>query len=481
MKNIIRKAMLGVAILLILLLAYGIYFIYHDVAPIGAGYKAKLLCSAVFVAKRDPATVQAEELSPQVNPLLHFVSAEVDYEAKTATARAFGLVKRTAAFREGLGCTVLPVGWTRDDLKPARVATEILPADPAKTPWPTGDRGAVGALPPGVDAKRLAAAVDGAFVETDLKHPKRTRAVVVVYKGRIIAERYGPGFTKDTPQHGWSMSKSVTNALAGILVREGKIDIDAPAPVKEWKSPGDPRSAITISHMLRMSSGLDFHTDLSPVGDRQKQLFGAIDVAASSVQPKLLTPPGTFWEYSNANPLTIQKIFHETLGDNAYAAFPRQALFNRIGMRNTVIEPDPYGTYIGSSFTWATPRDWARLGILFLNDGVWEGKRVLPAGWVAFTRAPAPADPRKHYGAFFWLNADNSAESAAKKASPPEPPFPELPKDAFFAMGMWDQKVTIIPSCDLVVVRMGLTHTDGAFDTGKFIRGILDSIGKPAK
>ena len=416
-----------------------------------------------------------------MNPLLRFVSADVDYRAKSATARAFGLVKRTAVYREGLGCTVLPVGWTREDLKPARGYTTVLPADPEGVPWPTGDMGAAGTVPPGVDAGRLKAAVDDAFIETDAKHPKRTRSVVVVYKGRIIAERYSPGFTKDTPQHGWSMSKSITNALVGILSGRGTVAMHRPALVKEWRSPGDPRGAITPAHLIRMSSGLDFHHDLSPLGERQKQLFGGIDVGATSVARKLIAPPGTRWEYANANPLTLHKIMREALGDERYLAFPREALFNRLGMRSAVIEPDPYGTLIGSSFGWASARDWARLGLLYLNDGVWEGKRVLPAGWVAFTRAPAPADPMKHYGAFFWLNADNSAENAAKKASPPEPPFPELPKDAFFAMGMWDQKVTIIPSYDLVVVRMGLTHTEGAFDTGKFIRGILDSIKAPAK
>jgi len=477
MKNIFRYVVRGVVLLFLIALGYAVYFVYWQVAPIAAGYKSKLLCSAVFVAGRPGESVLAEELSPKVNPLLYLVSTEVDQEWKSASATAFGMVTRTAVFREGLGCTIVPPGWRKEDLKPAKGYVAVTPEDPEKVPWPTGDLNASGPFPPGINAKKLAAAVEDAFAETDSKRPRRTRAVVVVYKGHIIAERYAPGFTKDTPQHGWSMSKSVTNAMVGILVGEGKINIDAPAPVKEWKTPGDPRSTLTISHLMRMSSGLDFHTDVSIVGDRQKQLFGAIDVASSSVAPKLLTPPGTLWEYSNANPLTVCKIIREKLGGgDAYFAFPRTALFNRLGMRSAVIEPDPYGTLIGSSFTWATPRDWARLGLLYLNDGVWEGARIIPKGWVAYSRTPAPADPMKHYGAFFWLNADNSKENVARKKSPPEPPFAELPRDAYFAVGMWDQKVTIIPSRDLVVVRMGLTHEDGAFDTGKFVGDILDAI-----
>jgi len=483
MKKWVRYTVRILSGIVLLLLCWAVYFVYWQLAPIAAGYKAKLMCSAVFVANRQEKTILAEELSP-VNKFLSFVSTAVDYNEKTATATAFGLVKRTAVYRECLGCTILPDGWRKEDLKQQVSCKDVLPADPEKTSWPTGDLNAVGPIPPGVDAKKLEAAVASAFAESDPDRPKRTRGVVVVYKGRIIAERYAPGFTKDTPQHAWSMSKSLTNTLTGILVGEGKLDINAPAPVKEWQAPGDPRSAITLSHLLRMSGGFDFHTDMSLVGDRQKMLFGAVDVGASAVAPKLLYPPGTYWEYSNANPHTIWKVIHEKLGGgDEYFSFSRKALFNRIGMRSALIEPDPYGTFMGAAFAWATPRDWARLGLLYLNDGVWEGKRILPEGWVAYSITPAPADKMKHYGAFLWLNADNSAENIArKKLSLSEPPFSELPRDAYFFWGMWDQTVTIIPSCELVLVRMGLTHVDGAFKTGKFVGDIIAALGRnPAK
>lgn len=473
-----RKLAGGLLIVCACALLGGGYYLLTQIAPIGAGYKAKILCSAVFVAKRAPESVYREELSSEVNPLLTFVSTAIDVENRSVTAKAFGLVKRKALYREGCGCTIVPAGRENEALWPRQGYLEVEPHDPERVPWPTGDLHATGVLPAEVDAGLLSQALTDAFSEPDSTRLRRTRAVVVVYRGKIIAERYAPGFTKDTPQHGWSMSKSITSALIGILVGQGKLTLAHPAPIQAWRGRDDERARITIDHLLRMSSGLDFHHDLSPVGDRQRQLFGGIDVAANAINRPLSAAPGTQWEYSNANPIILCRIMRAAVGgsDAAYFAFPRRALFNAIGMRSAIIEPDPYGTFIGSSFVWASARDWARFGLLYLQDGVWEGKRILPTGWVAYTRTPAPADQRLHYGALFWLNVGNTRENALKKQAPDEPPYPRLPQDTYFAVGIYDQKIAIIPSRNLVIVRLGLTHTLGAFDTETFIAQVLRAI-----
>jgi CubicO group peptidase (beta-lactamase class C family) len=280
------------------------------------------------------------------------------------------------------------------------------------------------------------------------------------------------------------MTKSITSALIGILVGQGKLKVDEPAPIEEWKKPGDPHGKITVEHLLRMSAGFDFHHDMNPTGQRQQALFGGIDSVAYSVRCPLEVEPGTRWEYANANPHCLLKLIRDIVGKEDiadYISFPRRALFNRIGMRSAIIEPDPYWNFIGTSFGWATARDWARFGLLYLNDGVWEGKRILPEGWVAYTRTPAPADPLKHYGALFWLNA--GAEefkdiTPEKKGERNVPPFPRLPADAFFPIGHDGKRVAIIPSKKLVVVRLGLSRVDKSWDYEGFLADIIDAIGE---
>jgi len=475
----LRKILLGLGIVLVLLLGCAAYFILGKVAPIGAGYKAKMLCSYLFVSERELPSIMENDLEP-FNPLLGLVNTEIDYERKAVTATAFGLVKRRAVFNERLGCTLVSPSLEPDEPQFPSLDIEPEPANPETIPWPTGDLNATVSFPE-VDAEKIEAALEKEFSEPDPAKPRRARAVVVVYKGKIIGERYAPGFGRDMPMHGWSMTKSITNAMIGILVGQGAFGVDDPAPISEWKSPGDPRGRITIDHLLRMSAGFDFHHDVSPVGQRQQALFGAIDSTAYSVACPLDAEPGKRWEYANANPHSLWRIVRDTVGgsDEDYLTFPRRALFNKIGMRSAIIEPDPYGNLIGTSFGWATARDWARFGLLFLNDGVWEGERILPEGWVDYTRTPAPAAEYKHYGALFWLNA-----AAGEFTKTPEqaidyrntPPFSSIPKDAYFAMGHEGKIVAIIPSRDLVVVRLGLSRSNETWDYEGFLADILAAI-----
>jgi CubicO group peptidase (beta-lactamase class C family) len=485
MKPLAKKIGFGLFFFVILLFGLLAYFVLGRLAPIGAGYKAKMLCSCRFVQNRETASILQHDLEP-FNPLLKYVDGVVDEERKTVTSTAFGLVTRTAVFRNNLGCTLLPAGFEKT-LPDYPGHVEPFPGHPEKTPWPMGDLDAVGPVPSEVDAGKLAAALDREFSEPDPQKPRRARAVVVVFQGNIIAERYAPGFTRDTPLHGWSMTKSITNALVGILVGEGKLNVDAPAAIQEWQAPGDPRGKITVAHLLRMSAGFDFHHDLNPTGQRQQSLFGGIDSVAHSVRCPLEVAPGTRWEYANANPHSLWRLIRDIAGKDHvddYISFPRRALFHRIGMRSAVIEPDPYGNFIGTSFGWATARDWARFGLLYLNDGVWEGRRILPEGWVAYTRTPAPADPLKHYGALFWLNAGGGQNfsniSTTQKGERNVPPFARIPADAFFAVGHDGQRIAIIPSRDLVVVRLGLSRVEETWDYEGFLADILDAIGEPA-
>ncbi len=476
MKKWMKRIAVVLGVLIILFGGLTAYF-RAKIAPIGAGYKAKMLCSYLFVSGRELESIVASDLEP-FNPMLAVVDAEVNDENKSVTATTMG-VTRTAVFNECLGCTIIPASSSAGQLRFASACVEPEPANPEAVGWPTGDMNATGIFPMEIDETRLQAALDKEFSEPNPKKPRRARAVVVVYKGRIIAERYAPGFDGTTPMHGWSMTKSITNALIGVLVGQGKLSVHDLAPIAEWRSARDSHNKITIDHLLRMSGGFDFHHDVSPAGQRQRGLFGAIDSTAYSIACPLEVEPGSRWEYANANPHALWRIIRDTVGEADYPTFPRRALFNKIGMRSALIEPDPYGNFIGTSFGWATARDWARFGLLFLNDGVWGSERILPEGWVAYTRTPAPAAQYKHYGALFWLNAGAKKFphlTPEQKSGRNTPPFASLPEDAYFAMGHDGQAIAIIPSREVVIVRLGLSRSDETWDYEGFVGDILAAI-----
>ena len=467
MKSFVKKVLLGLVIVIALLLGYMAYYASKN-GPIGTGYTAKILCSSVFVSMRDPEAVLNEDLAIARK---NFISAEVDYEGKSVTASIMGLIKRCAIFREGLGCTLI-IGTSEDALrKQAVVDRKRLPRETTGLPWPTGDLISTEELPPGMGTQALNAARDEAFSEPDPDRPRRTRAVVVVYDGHIIAERYAPGFSQETALIGWSMTKSVTSALTGILVGQGKLSIEGRAPVPEWSGPGDPRRAVTLDHLLRMSSGLEFleEYESNPRSDCNVMLFASHDAAAYAIDKPLEAEPGSKWSYSSGTTNIISRIIRHAVGgtDADYLAFPRRELFDKIGMRSVIIEPDPSGTFLGSSNMYATARDWARFGLLYLQDGAWEGERILPEGWVEYTRTPTPhAPPDKPYGAQFWLNTGEK-----------ERWLPSLPADLYSARGYEGQYITIIPSRKTVVVRLGcaVDHKD-SWDHESFIASILKAV-----
>jgi CubicO group peptidase (beta-lactamase class C family) len=454
-----------------LFVGFAVYFLWR-IALIGAAYKAKTLCSSVFISRRDPESVLSQDLLVDGLSRLKYIDADIDYEEQSVTAKILVLAKRKAIFRPGLGCTLVIDSSEEEIRSQANPLGGFLHPIRQEQPWPAGELVVTEKLPPEVDVSRLREAVDEAFSEPDPDQPRRTRAVVVVYKGRIIAERYAEGFSHETSLIGWSMTKSVINALTGILVREGKLAIHDQTLLAEWRDPGDPRSDITLDQLLRMTSGLEFAEDYSnPLKDVVFMLLGTGDMGAYAASKPLQAKPNSRWHYSSGNTNIIARIIRDAIGgtDADYFALPRRALFDRIGMHSAVIEPDARGTFVGSSFMYATARDWARFGLLYLQDGVWKGERILPEGWVEYSVRPTSQSPEGEYGAHFWLQVPLSVKNEAI-------PTPSLPPDMYTAAGHEGQFVTIIPSRKLVVVRLGLSRLPGSWDHGPFLAGILEAI-----
>jgi len=429
---------------------------------------AKLLCSGVFVVGRDADEFIANDLSRGAGPGIPTwdeIEVDVDRENDRVTLSVDGAPPRTAVYHGDQGCTLLTAGETAVHFTP--VTIESPSPDPATQDWPMGDRLPAG-FPDVVDVDALNRALDRAFDDTLNRVPQKTRAMVVVYRGRIVGERYAEGFDINTRHISWSMGKSITAALVGIPVGDGHFAVTDPAPIPEWQGADDPRSAIRIAHLLRMSGGLDFDTGSLGDGTIYTELdhhryvyFGAPNVFSYSIERPLAFEPGDTWRYRNCDPLALGKIVRATVEaeGGAYNRFPYDALFHRIGMRNMVLEVDPWGNFIMTGFDYGTARDWARFGLLHLWDGVWQGERILPEGWVDFVRAPAPAHPGKGYGGLFWLNAGGR--------------FGTLPEDLFWPAGHMGQVCMISPSRDLVVVRLGHS-AEGGFDP--YIERVMGEI-----
>jgi CubicO group peptidase (beta-lactamase class C family) len=438
-----------------------------------AGWKAGAACSAIFLGGRAFADVLVDELGGLPPGAAAIPDPVVDFETRTVAVRhAADRPPRLAVYRDGMGCTTLPAGATLGDAAALpRTAPVALEGDPARIPWPDGDRIPEEPAADAVDRARLERVLAAAFDGETYGERTKTIGVVVVERGRLVGERYRPGFGAHVPYRTWSVAKSLTNALVGILVGEGRLRVDEPAPIPEWPAPGDPRSRIRVEHLLHMSSGLERSGAVSyPV------YFGGADSIAEITSAPLEVEPGTRWLYANRDTLLLVRAMRRVIGDDAaYLAFPRRALFDRIGMRSTVPEVDWRGNFVLSSQVSSTARDLARFGLLYLRDGVWNGERILPEGWVAYTREPAPARRTglsalwsyglaglAGYGAQFWLLGG----------------IPFVPDDAYSALGSRGQCVTIVPSRDLVVVRTGLDaeYDDVFWRQDRFLRDVIGAL-----
>ncbi len=455
------KRWLGIAfilvIILLLALLVGGYGYMLPTFKVATGYTAKVICSNHYITGQSIDVAMAE--LPD-NPLVPFLRAELDDEKKALSATLWGwAAKQKAIYRPGLGCTLLAGEGPFETRSPH--FPPPAPPNP-NLPWPAGEAVELAPNP------ALEAVLDDAFAEPDPANPqRRTRAILVVKDGQIIAERYANGYDRRTRFLGWSMTKSVTHALLGVLVREGLLDIHQPAPVPEWASPDDPRHAITTDQLIRMSSGLEFVEDYSDLSVGVTQmLYNTSDMAAYAANMPLAAPPDTVWNYSSGTANILSRIIRDLVGGDVtdYWGFPRRALFDPINMTSAVIEPDASGTFVGSSYMYATARDWARFGLLYLQDGVWNGRRILPEGWVDYARTPTPPS-QGEYGALWWLNRGSGEHKEWEGA----------PDDAYAAEGHDGQYVVVIPSRNMVIVRLGVSR-GGAWDEAAFLRDVLAAV-----
>jgi len=411
------------------------------------------LSSGLWVVGREYQRTPEEVLAQDIAPFPYFGWADdfeydVDRDRHLVTVTAPGAPSRSARYTGDQGSTILPRGASDVFFDPVTVPRNL--PDAASTAWPMGDRGATEPVP-GVDTKAVEAALDWAMEQED----QNTRAFVVAYRGKIIGERYAEGWTKETPQISWSQGKSITATLIAILIQQGLLELDQPAPIAEWQGENDPRQQIRIRDLLQMSSGLDF-TNLgfrgpeSLIADNEhmRVYFDAVNVFEHVVSQPLKVPPGTRNAYLNSDPLSLGRIIRDTVEASGedYLTFPQRALFDRIGIRSAVLETDAWGNFILSGYDYLSARDWVRFGLLYLNDGVWQGERILPEGWTEFVATPAPADESKNYGGMFWLNLP--------------PRMDRVPKDTYWAAGFMGQVTMVIPSRELVVVRMGPSPGD---------------------
>ena len=428
-----------------------------------AGF-AKVMCSAVFITGLDP-DFAAENVGYFTAPYemrAKLGKPVVNREHKQVHVAVPGGVTRTAVYLGDQGCVTLPVGKEWVSFKPV-VLKSSLP-DASKQAWPTGDVLPDDPPPSEIDMAKVKEAVDAAFDPPEGK----TAALVVTWKGRLIAERYAPGITAQTPLESWSMGKSVTATLMGVLIQQSAYELWQPAPIPEWQEGNDLRSEIRIADLLQMSSGLRIKAledpDYDPTGTYPDHLYlytGGVDSFHYAATRPLQWLPGKVGRYRNTDPVLTNYLIRlavEKRGEE-YLSFPRRALFDKLGMRTMVLETDPFGNFLSQGYEFASARDWARLGNLYLQKGVWNGERILPEGFVKFVSTLAPAwvaDQNPVYGGFFWINGDGS--------------YP-VPRSAYFMSGAGGQKTMIMPSHELVVVRLG--HFKGADEGVKSFKKTL--------
>lgn len=427
---------------------------------IAAGYKALTMCSAMFIGGRTQAQVEALELTgtyPEYDKLLPTLTADIrrgsGVSGQVAVPFDSALPPRAADWVWERGCELRPIG--ADD-RPVVITSIRVPGrwfgnrfQPLPRVWPLGDEGIVPDSGPAI-----ASAIASAFTSTG----PRTTGVVVVANGKIVAERYADGFGPFTANRTWSVAKSLTGTLVGAAIQQGLAKTAAPANIPEWTD-GDPRRAITLDQLIHMASGLHSATN----GSRTDAVyFGGTAVTEETVAWPLEVKPGTRFRYANNDILLAMRSLRASMGDQRYATFPDDALFKPLGMRHTVAERDWKGNYILSSQVWSTARDLARFGMLYLNDGVWDGKRILPEGWVKYVATPSGPQPEGEfgYGATFWLMNKS----------------PGVPADTFAAFGNRGQYVVIVPSRKVVIVRRGEDATGARFDIARFTADVLAAL-----
>ena len=408
-----------------------------------AGYSAKNTASSVFVANR---TLEFTDKTDNNFSPVNLADDTIDAENKTATSSAFGLLTRKAIFREGLGAVLT---LDEDDEKATYLKPLREKAD-NNTPYPYGNAPQQDTVFSNVNYEKINETVASVFEKN------KSRAVVVVYKDQIIAEKYAEGFTKDSRILGWSMTKSILSTVFGVMQFQGKINVFDKAPIDSWQN--DERKNITIHNLLQMNSGLEWDENYDKISDATKMLFLERDMTKMQAEKPLTGKINASWNYSSGTSNLLSGIVREQFNTHQeYVDYWYTDLIDKIGMNSMVLETDLAGNYVASSYAWATPRDWAKFGLLYLHKGNWNGTQVFDKNWVNYVMQPTPTS-NGTYGAQFWLNANCKLK--------------DVPRNMFYADGYQGQRVYILPDQELVVVRMGLS----AMNENEFLKGILESI-----
>lgn len=419
-------------------------------APAGTGLAAKQLCSLVYVSKLDVGRARELYLESLIAPLTWFLDVENDMETRILKTTGFYRWQSRAQFRPGLGCTLL---HGVDSLP----AIDVVPVQ--DRPLPNAGAAHLAAI----DSQSLAQAMANVFDPDIGWH--NTLAVVVLRDGHVVAERYAEGITLDTPLPGWSMTKSVTATLAGILVREGRLQVDAPGALTQVEQASDPLFNVTLNHLLRMTSGIDLTETNSGADPASKMLFLVPDAAAFTAGRGLQAKPGEHWEYMSGSSVLAARVVSDRLGGSLQDVygFVREELFEPLGLASAVLEPDQAGTFIGSSYMLASARDWAKIGQLYLDGGVFQGRRIIDWRWVDYVQRHTAISGTAAYGAGFWLNRPTATRH-----------IPGLPKDSYFMSGFQGQQVFIVPSKRAVIVRLGASR--GRAGMQPFVAGVIDAL-----
>ncbi|MDD2674147.1 MAG: serine hydrolase [Flavobacterium sp.] len=432
----------------------GIFYVGFTTYPkldLISGFSAKSIASGHFIDNRSQEMIEKGDNDID---MIDLAKNKIEDAGKFAVASVYGLKARKAIYREGLGATLINDDF--DVSKPYLVPKRTKLNN--NLPFPYGNKEPKDSIFTNVNYTKLNAAVANAFDKKgELK--KRTRSLLVIYKDKIIAEKYDTGFDKNSRILGWSMTKSITSAMFGILEKQRKFDIDAPAPIPEWAN--DERKLITTSDLLHMNSGLQWEEKYDRICDATEMLFQAEDMTRSQLEKPAAFKPNTRWNYSSGTTNLLSGILRKQLKTHQeYLDFWYSALIDKIGMNSMVIETDMAGNYVGSSYGWATTRDWSKFGLLYLHNGNWNGEQIFNEGWAKYTATPTNTSDGR-YGAHFWLNAGGR--------------FQDVPKDMYFCSGYQGQMILIIPSLDLVVVRMGLKESP-EFNFNEIMKGIIGSL-----
>lgn len=439
-------------LLLFLLVTLFLYFTLYPKLDIVSGFSAKSVASHLFIAGRPQSQTEAEDNDIKS---IKLATNKVNLKEKSVTSSAFGLKKRKAIYKEGLGVILLPEGKENEAIN---IPAPNRNFKVSEKPFPYGNTKQKDTVFGNIDYKKLHNAVLNAFDHTG-ENKKKTRAVLVIYKDHIIAEKYKTGFNKNSILLGWSMTKSITSAVLGILEKQGKITLNQTHLFKEWEK--DSRKNIRIKNLLNMNSGLAWDESYDKISDVTKMLFIAEDMPSVQLHKKQIGKPNESWNYSSGTTNLLSGFIRKQFKtEQAYLDFWYRELIDKIGMHSMVIEPDFKGNLVGSSYGWATARDWAKFGLLYLHNGNWNGEQIINKSWVDFTKKPTNTS-NGVYGGHFWLNAGGV--------------YPDVPRDLFSCNGYQGQRVYIIPSKNLVIVKFGLVEGKD-FDANNFLKEIVEAI-----